>query len=509
VFSLSGKGSNPSRRNDMTKAFLSKSRFLAGLQCPLRLWYGCYEPELASERSPAQKARLETGHKVGELARDRYAGGTLIDEDRDHQKEAVRSTQSAVKSSGIPSIYEGAFACGGVFIRADIVERSGNGAWNLIEVKSGTKVKEENVYDVALQHHVLRGLGFGLEQAGILNLNREYVYDGGEHDLAALFTFTDLMEKVTEMHEEVADRIAELKGILRRTEPPSVDPSRHCHDPYGCEFYDHCRKRMPEHWVLDLWRIQKDQVAQLGRMGISDIHGIPDFFPLSAVQARIRKCVINDTDYAGPELKTKLKERDYPIHFLDFETIAPAIPRYANTSPYQKLPFQWSDHILSREGSLAHREYLCLKDKVPSEEVAQTLLEALGDEGSICTYTTFENQVISHLANHVPRYRSELLALLDRCWDLCDVIRTEYYHPQFHGSFSIKNVLPVLVPSLSYENLPIQDGEQAGVEYLRTIDPETPPVQKERIRRDLLEYCGRDTLAMGEIREELLKRSIG
>ena len=492
----------------MTKALLSKSRFLAGLQCPLRLWYGCYEPELASERSPAQKARFETGHKVGELAREHYPGGVLVDEDHGYQQAAVRSTQSALKSPGIPAIYEGVFARDGVLIRADIMERSENGAWNLIEVKSGTKVKEENVYDVALQHYVLKGLDFELEQAGILNLNRKYVYDGGEHDLGALFTFTDLMEKVIEMHEEVADRVAELKGILRRKEPPSVDPSRRCHDPHDCEFYDHCRKRMPEHWVLDLWRIQKDQVAQLGKMGISDIHEIPDFFPLSAVQARIRKCVVNDTDYVGPELRAKLRERDYPIHFLDFETIAPAIPRYVKTSPYQKLPFQWSDHILSREGSLAHEEYLCRKDKDPSEELAETLLEALGVEGGICTYTTFENQVISNLANRLPQYRDQLLSLLDRCWDLRDVIRTDYYHPQFHGAFSIKNVLPVLVPSLSYENLSIQDGEQAGVEYLRTIDPETPSVQKERIRRDLLEYCGRDTLAMVKIREELLKRSL-
>jgi hypothetical protein len=217
--------------------------------------------------------------------------------------------------------------------------------------------------------------------------------------------------------------------------------------------------------------------------------------------------VINNAEYLGEDLGVNLRGYEHPIHFLDFEAVSPAIPRYASTRPYQTLPFQWSNHILLRDGTLKHEEYLCLEDKDPREEVAQTLLQTLGNAGTICTYTTFETQVIIELADHLPMYRDHLKALLKRCRDLHDEIRKEYYHPEFHGSFSIKNVLPVLAPSMSYAELAVQEGGQAGLEYLRMIDPETARAEKDRIRRELLNYCRQDTLAMVKIREALLKRS--
>lgn len=490
----------------MKKPLLSKSRFLAGLQCPLRLWYRCYEAELASETPSGVQARFNMGQQVGALARDRYPGGVLIEDDHLHQKEAMWSTREALKNPSIPGIYEGAFSFDGVLIRADILESFGNGAWNLIEVKSGTGVKDENLYDVAIQHHVLSGLGFNLKQAGILNLNKKYVYDGRWLDLEALFTFKDLKEEVVQLREDVTGKIRDLKAMLGQATPPTIKPSRQCSKPYDCEFFDHCRKSIPEHWVLELSGIRQERLGELAKMGIDDIREMPDSFALSKVPARIRECVTSETEYVGSEFKDSLKQYNYPIHFLDFETIAPAIPRYANTGPYQKLPFQWSDHILSKNGNLDHKEYLCCEDKDPREEVARALLEDLGDSGSICTYGNYEKQVISELADFLPHHGDRLKALLPRCKDLLIRIRGGYYHPDFHGSFSLKNVLPVLVPSMSYENLPIQEGDQAGVEYLRMIDPETTSDEKERILADLLKYCGQDTLAMVKIREELLKR---
>jgi hypothetical protein len=446
---------------------------------------------------------------VGELARGWYPGGVLIEADRLHLGDAMRFTREALKDTVIPGIYEGAFSFDGVLIRVDILENVRNGAWSLVEVKSGASLKEENIYDVALQYYVLSGLGLRLEQAGILNVNKNYVYDGGELDLAGLFRFTDLKEQVVEMQEEVADSVAELRIILGNKTPPPIDPSRHCRNPYVCEFSDHCRKSMPQHWIMELSGLRQDRLDKLTERGIFDIRMIPESFPLSGLQARIRGCVINETEYVGSELKTSLKEYEYPIHFLDFETMAPAIPRYAHTHPYQMLPFQWSDHILSKEGTLDHKEYLCHEDRDPREEVVRELLEALGEKGSICTYGNYEKQVISGLADHLPSYRYRLRALLPRCRDLWALIRRGYYHPHFHGSFSIKDVLPVLVPSMSYEHLSIQEGGQAGPEYLRMIEPETQPDEKERIRRNLLGYCRLDTLAMVRIREELLKRCRG
>lgn len=491
----------------MPKPLLSKSRFLAGLQCPLRLWYASYERDLASEPSPLQKALFYTGHRVGELARQRYPGGVLIREDHFHHGDAIQSTREVLKNPQIPAIFEGAFSFDEIRIRTDILERSRCGSWNLIEVKSGTTVKDENIYDVAIQYYVLNGLGFEMRQAGILCLNREYLYDGRNLDLQALFTFTDLKGEVAEMGEEIVAETRDLKTMLAQEAPPKIDPSRHCRRPYVCDFFEHCRKGMPDNWAPELSGIRQDRLDELAMEGILDIRDIPESFEMSALQARIRECVIKNVEYVGADLGTTLEQYEYPIHFLDFEAVAPAIPRYANTHPFQMVPFQWSDHILFKDGTLTHKTYLCDEDRDPREAVARTLLESLGKEGTICTYTNFENQVISELADHLPQYRDQLEALPGRCRDLYAEIRSNYYHPEFHGSFSIKNVLPVLVPSMSYTDLSIQEGGQAGLEYLRMIDSETPAGERERIRRALLEYCRIDTLAMVKIREELLKRS--
>jgi len=264
---------------------------------------------------------------------------------------------------------------------------------------------------------------------------------------------------------------------------------------------------MPDHWVVELLGIRQERLDELAVQGITDIQDVPESFDLSMLQTRIRESVVHNSEYIGPELGSTLRECEYPIHFLDFETVAPPIPRYEGTHPFQTLPFQWSDHILTHDGGLTHRGYLCETDHDPREDVARTLLETLGDKGTIWTYTNFESQVISALAEHLARYRNRLQALPDRCRDLYAVIRRDYYHPAFHGSFSIKNVLPVLVPSMSYTGLSIQEGGQAGFAYLRMIDPETPAGEREEIRANLWVYCRQDTLAMVKIREELLERT--
>jgi hypothetical protein len=201
----------------------------------------------------------------------------------------------------------------------------------------------------------------------------------------------------------------------------------------------------------------------------------------------------------APELITDLRDVRYPVHFLDFETVSPAIPRYADTGPYQTIPFQWSDHILSKNGTIKHREYLCEEDKDPRDET-------LGNSGTIVAYTSYEKKVIEGLAEFLPRYRNDLLATLHRFMDLHVLVRKYVYHPDFHGSFSLKSVLPALVPSMRYDDLAIQDGRYASVEYLRMLEPGTPLEKREEIKQALVSYCSYDTLGMVKIREELLKR---
>ena len=485
---------------------LSKSRYLAGLQCPLRLWYQTCHPEFGAKVSPGQQAIFDMGHEVGEAARRRHPQGILIEEDFLHHPQAVQSTQAAMGDLFAPAVFEAACIYDGIRVRVDILERADWGRWNLIEVKSSTTVKEVHVPDVAVQYYVLGGFGVRVEKAGILHLNNQYLYDGNELDLQQLFRFADLTEQILSQQEETSQQVRQLKEMLAADSPPVIQPSRHCWNPYLCEFWDHCTAGMPETWIFNLNGITQKKLNALGILGIKDIRDIPDDFSLTTLQARIRSCLMEGKEFIDPQLAEELKKVEYPLHFLDFETVAPAIPRYSHTRPFQTVPFQWSDYLLHQDGSLEHREYLCGEDKDSREEFARTLLDALGEKGTIFIYTAYEKDIVSSLAEDLPPYREKLLALQARFKDFYAVIRKHFYHPGFHGSFSLKSVLPALVPAMKYESLAIQEGSMASLEYLRMLDPSTSSEEKERIRKDLLIYCGHDTLGMVKIREELLKR---
>lgn len=496
-----------SRSKGANKQLLSKSRFLAGGQCQLRLWYQCYDRELASPVTAVQQARFDEGHYVGKLATQRHPGGILITEDHFHHKAAVESTLTAMADENVPAIFEAAFIEDDVRIRVDILERASGGRWNLIEVKSSNKVKSEHYDDVAVQYHVLRSAGLDIEKAGLLHLNKDYLYDGNELDLNNLFSFDDMIQQAIARQDEVKRLLKLYKHMLSATVAPKILPARHCKTPFTCEFRDHCTSVMPENWVMHLYRITKNKLEQLYKAEILDISDVPADFPMSEIQERVRDCVIKQQEYIDPQLRIVLNDVEYPLHFLDFEVFTPAIPRYAGTSPYQRLPFQWSDHVISSDGEYTHSEHLNESDTDPRERFVESLLDTLGGRGTIFVYSSYEKSIIKSLADHYGQLSDELHAIIDRFNDLEVIIRNNYYHPQFYGSFSIKKVLPALVPDMSYKNLEIQEGEQASLEYLKMIDSKTSVDDKKRIKNDLLAYCKQDTLAMVRIREELLKKS--
>ena len=448
------------------------------------------------------------GHDVGELATRLYPGGIMIMEDHLHHEEGLQTTLKVMEDNSVPAIYEAAFIGDGVRIRVDILERLDYDKWNLIEVKSSTSIKDVYIQDVAIQYHAIVRSGVNIDRAFLMHVNNQYIYDGNKLDLKNFFKLSDLTDKVIDIQDGISGMIHEFNRMLKQSNPPDIQPSRHCMNPYECEFWEYCTKDMPEHWVMELTGITQKRLNDLMAINLRDIRDIPDEFRLSTLQRRIRNSVIHNKEYIAAELQAGLESIEYPLHFLDFETIGPAIPRYAGTRPYQPIPFQWSDHILYPDGRLVHREYLCDEDKDPGEEFINTLIGSLGTRGSIFIYTNYESMVIQALAERMPRFSEILVNITERFRDLCAQIKKYYYHPGFHGSFSLKSVLPALVPEMSYRELTIKEGDHASVEYLRMINPATTTEEKAMIRKELLTYCGYDTLAMVRIREELLKRKI-
>lgn len=488
---------------------LSKSRYLGGLQCDKRLYLETHAPNLATPPDEATRAILDMGTEIGVLARSRFPGGVLVEAGYRQTQLALEQTSSLLADPTVPSIFEAAVLACGVLVRVDILERvSGDSAagstWRLIEVKSSSRKKDLHLQDIALQTYVLQQAGIGLAGSALMHVNTQYALDSAGVDLAQLFTLHDVTEEIAPRLIELPEQLAGMRGILERPEVPIVEPGAHCHAPHECPFWAHCTKDKPARWIFHLPG-QTRTIQGLREQGIETIDGIPQGTKLSRVQELVRA----NEEWCGAKLPHALRQVRYPVHHLDFETIMPAVPRFHGTRPYQVIPVQWSNHIEYENGTILHQDYLAFGTSDPREELLARLLESLGTEGTICVYSQYERSVLGALADEFPERRADIRAVQKRLWDLFEVIQAHYYHPAFGGSYSIKSVLPAVVPSLSYTDLEIQGGAVAAREYFRMAFEVSDWVEQARIADALRAYCARDTLAMLELRRSLLQKAEG
>jgi hypothetical protein len=497
----------PATRSTSAHFRLSKSKCLAGLQCLKRLYLATHDPQLATPPDASTQAMLEMGTEIGELARRRFPGGRLVNPGFLQRDVALAETAGLMADDSIPAIFEGAFQHDGVLVRADILQRvsSQEGrppGWRLIEVKSSSRVKDVHLDDLAIQTHVLFGSGIPLVGVSLMHVNTQYVYDGNQIDLDRLFNLVDVTDSIASRRTGIAEKINTMRLCLVQSQPPAIEPGAHCDDPYECPFWNHCTERKPARWIHHLPG-SKDLVSQLIEQGVETIDEIPDNVGLSPVQRRVK----DDLEWVSDQLAETLCSVEYPVHHLDFETVMLAVPRFPSTRPYQAIPFQWSNHREEESGVLVHQEYLHHGDRDPRTEWAEALIESLGDRGTICVYSSYEQAILEQVMAVFPEYREPFHRIIARLWDLLPVIRNHYYHPGFRGSYSIKAVLPAVIPSLAYRDLVIQDGGQAANAYYRLAFLETDWIELASLRHALLQYCQRDTMAMVQLRKALAHKA--
>ena len=483
---------------------LSKSRYIAGSQCHLRLWYESYARELAAAPDESLQAVFDTGHEVGEMACRRYPGGHLVAHDHRHVPQAVAETRRVIDAGSAPALFEAAFEHAHVLIRADVLERLPDGGWRLIEVKSTTRLKEVFILDVAVQLWVLRGAGVDVRDAGVMTLNREYVYDGVRLDLHALFDLHPVFDEACALLDTVTAQVREMQTMLAQPAAPDIAPGDHCFIPYECPFHAHCTRDhvAPDHDIGELPRLTARRRIQLEAAGIEEIGDVPADFPLTALQRIVRRSVREGRALMHDDMRSALDGIRPPVRHLDFETFAPAIPRFVGTRPYDAIPFLFSVHLERRDAAPGHVDYLHEHDGDPRPSLAERLIAALGREGTVCTYSGYERRVLRELAEALPSSAETLGDIETRLFDLLPVVRNGYYHPRFRGSFSLKSVLPVLVPDMGYEDLEIADGQTAAIRYARAL-ASTDRQERQHTFTDLRAYCARDTLAMVRLRRAL------
>ncbi|HSW56794.1 MAG TPA: DUF2779 domain-containing protein [Dehalococcoidales bacterium] len=483
----------------MSIKMLSKSRYLNGLQCPRLLWIATNEPERIPEPDAATQHIFDQGHLVGELSKKLFPGG--IDLPQDDFTENIRLTRELL--SRRKPLFEAGIMAGRTYSRLDILKPVTNKQWDIIEVKSATSVKDVNIEDVSFQKVVCEDSGLRIRKCHLACINNQYVKNG-EIRPEELFTIQDVSSKVEAAIDGIRDRIDRMLNIIDSPDCPDADIGPHCSNPYDCPLTE-CREGLPEHNVFTLYYGGKKSHELYGR-GIKRIIDIPAGFNLNDKQRIQYDCVVSGQPYMdAQQIKDFIASLSYPLHFLDFETINPAVPLFDGTRPYQNIPFQFSLHVQPAPGAeTQHFWYLAEGPQDPRPELMVKLLSAVGKNGSVIAYhKSFEEGCLRDLAEAFPEDANRIDSIISRMEDLIVPFRSfAYYHPLQKGSASLKNVLPA-VTGKGYEGLAIAEGGEASLRYLDITYGELSEEEKQKTRQDLLTYCGLDTEGMVWILEKL------
>jgi hypothetical protein len=464
---------------------ITKTDFLTYLDAPRHLWALKHNQMDEEDIDVYLQHLLDQGYEVEELA-IQYLKLYLM-------------PQYGVDMDDIriqPTFIDGPFEA-----RTDILIKS-NGHWDMYEIKSSSKVKKEHIYDATFQYLVFNK-GYDIENVYILHLNKEYVRKG-PISLLDLFSKENITEKVKKTRKEVLNLRSEAFMVSKED---CVENTLACINPKTCPCISVCHPKLPNYSIYDINRITQNEskVRQLESMGILDIYDVPDDFELSPLQRKqVAVAKSGEVYIERDRIKDMFSSLEYPLYFLDYETFNPAIPLFDGYSPFDHITFQYSLHVLSKDGDLEHFEYLHTKKSDPIPYLLDSLKEHIRDEGSIVVWNKgFEGGRNKHMGKLYPEYEDFCKGMNDRLFDLMDVFRENLYDdPRFKGSYSIKSVLPVLVPELRYEKLDIQNGAMAMASWYDFVFKEE---KDKKVVNDLLKYCELDTLAMVRVFEELKK----
>jgi hypothetical protein len=478
---------------------------MSGLQCEKRLWLEIWHRELKADLTASQERVFAVGTAVGEVAQERFPGGRLVQAPFYDLPGSVRETAALLDRMDVPHIYEAAFETDSTHVKVDVLSRIPDGSWHLIEVKSTTSVKPEHVTDAAVQWHVVEGAGLSVSTCSLMHLNKECRYP----DLADLFTIQDISERARGVRAEVPAIIERMQAVAASATEPGIPIGTHCTKPYECPFKSHCWRAVPEQSIFTIPGLPSGTKDSLAARGVFRVIDAPAE-DLSGTQAAYVEMVRRGEPVIDvPAVQAAIGALEYPLYFLDFETCANAIPMFDELGPWQNYPFQYSLHVLNGDGALTHTEYLHADETDPRSPLASALCRDVGPVGTLIAYNaSFEKRVIEELAGVAPELAEELRAMIPRFFDLLFIFRRHYSHPGFLGSNSLKHVLPVLAPDLSYEGMAVASGDEAQAVWAAVIS--LPPendlfggVAKEQVLTDLREYCKLDTLAMVRIYEVL------
>ncbi len=483
----------------MASRLLSKSRYLNGLQCPRLLWVQINDPERVPEIDPVTQYLFNQGHVVGEYSKQLFPGGIDIPQG-DFMGNIFKTKELLTERK---PLFEAGILAGKIYSRVDILNPVNEDEWDIIEVKSSTSVKDVHINDVSFQKYCSERFGLKIRKCFLALINSGYVKNG-EIDPHGLFNIHDITDQVMIISEGLENRIDTMLETIKSEACPEVSIGRYCREPYECPLAE-CWEFLPDNSIFDL-RGGKTKQFSLYEQGILSIKDIPDHIVLSRQQKIQKECVITgDTHIEKEEIQQFLNRLEYPLYYLDFETIGLAIPIYDSTRPYQTIPFQFSLHIVENNGSdPVHYSFLAEGIDDPRSQLLSKLQELLGSKGSIIAYHSgFEEGVLRELVEAFSEYRDWLEGILVRIVDLLTPFSSfHYYNASQKDTASLKKVLPA-VTGKSYEEMGIGAGMDASIAYERITYGNATEEEITSVRADLVKYCKLDTEGMIWIVERL------
>jgi len=469
----------------------TKTNYITYLNCKRQGWYE-YNNYSAEELSFSQKAIISESYKVEKLSTELFPN---IKESNDFIKEISQPGPLVLYQPKI--IGEDNF-----HIRADIIEKDSDSNINLYEIKNSTKEKKNYIPDIAIQKAALKFNGITLEKANLILIDNQYALEGAI-DAWKLFKIIDVTDEVNEYLEielNIPEYVEEIESdkILDR----SIS-SKNCN---SCPFLKICFKGIPN----SIRKIPRgnigNKIAKLIDRGITDLNKIPEDIKLTDNQQKYVDIQIsNHPQIRIQDINESLNSLKFPIAYYDIETINEAIPIYEGVHPFEQIPFQFSLHLLDKEGNLDHKDYLHLDKSNPMPEFLKTLAAVVPNEGSVIVWNdSFEKRINNMMAEKYPEYKILLNDLNERMFDLSIIFKNSYLHPKFMGSYSLKNVLPIFYDKLQYSDLAISEGLTASFKWADMIFGNLDMHEKEKIKEDLLAYSKLDTESMFHIYQSLV-----
>ena len=485
---------------------LYKSLYIRGLQCEKSLWLKKKKPEVLQAPDDGEQAVFDTGTSVGELACELFSGGERIEYTGDFSLQIAKTKE--LIEHGTKVIYEATFCFEGILVMVDIL-CVGDDGLVINEVKSSTSVKEVYIDDAAIQYYVISSLGYKVSAVNIIHIDNSYVR-GEKLELEKFFHTEDVTEQIIQKQADIPQILSKFDEILGKNVESEIDIGVQCSNPYPCDAWEYCwreQRSIPEYSVFDISRLRSDKKFELYKSGIVKFEDIKELDKFNASQQiQIRSELSKEQIIDEEAIKEFLNTLSYPLYHLDFETFQQAVPEFIGLRPYEQIPFQFSIHKDDGKGNLEHFEFLAEAGADPRYELALNLIKFIPQDACVLAYNmSFEKGVIRRLVTNYPQISNELMAIHDNIKDLMAPFASKsYYHPKMQGSYSIKYVLPALVPEFesAYKDLNLihHGGEDMQAYAAMACMNET---QRDTYKKALLEYCKLDTLAMVKVLEKL------